>query len=285
MRFSNPVLEIDPKNPFAEDKLDREKICETLTQLVSGISEPFVLSVDAPWGEGKTTFLNMWKASYQQGDGIVIPFNAWETDFSDNALVALLGELDSGIKAICKEHGIDDKATKLFESAKHAGTQLVGLTLNTLVKSSTGGYIDPSRILSDLKDGKASLSEKLKSDVVADYQNTKKAIAMFRTELEKLAKELSAAGNDNRSVVICIDELDRCRPTYAVKMLETVKHLFSVPGIVFIIAIDREQVCSSVRVLYGEGCDADGYLQRFFDLNLNLPAPDPVTYIEVLMEK
>ncbi|MCX0443707.1 KAP family NTPase [Aeromonas veronii] len=61
-----------------------------------------------------------------------------------------------------------------------------------------------------------------------------------------------------------IDELDRCRPSYAVEMLETIKHIFDIPKVVFVLATDTEQLQHAIKVIYGGGFDAQTYLGRFF---------------------
>jgi hypothetical protein len=72
--------------------------------------------------------------------------------------------------------------------------------------------------------------------------------------------------------VILIDELDRCRPTYAIEMLEAIKHWFCVPNVVFVLAMDREQLSHSIRAVYGQGFDVDGYFLRFFHLLEQMPS-------------
>ncbi|QDE47832.1 hypothetical protein EIN43_17235 [Enterobacter hormaechei] len=62
---------------------------------------------------------------------------------------------------------------------------------------------------------------------------------------------------------IFIDELDRCRPNYAIDMLETIKHLFDINNVVFVIATDKEQLSHSICSVYGSGFDATRYLDRF----------------------
>lgn len=79
-------------------------------------------------------------------------------------------------------------------------------------------------------------------------------------------------------MIVIVDELDRCRPTYAVELLEIVKHLFNVPGIVFVLGVDRGQLASSAAKVFGTGVDADGYLRRFIDLECALPEPDLSLY-------
>lgn len=70
--------------------------------------------------------------------------------------------------------------------------------------------------------------------------------------------------------MVVIDELDRCRPTYAVECLERIKHLLEIPNIVFVLGVNRDELCQSIRHVNGE-IDASTYLQRFFDLEFNLP--------------
>ena len=74
-----------------------------------------------------------------------------------------------------------------------------------------------------------------------------------------------------RKVVIIIDELDRCKPTFAIQLLETVKHLFNIRGLVFLFSLDIGALQHCVRKIYGNEFDAIGYLERFFDYNSILP--------------
>ena len=71
-------------------------------------------------------------------------------------------------------------------------------------------------------------------------------------------------------MVFIIDELDRCRPTFAIELLERVKHIFDVPNLVFAFGINRDELCSSLQSIYGN-IDADVYLRRFFDMEFTLP--------------
>ena len=74
--------------------------------------------------------------------------------------------------------------------------------------------------------------------------------------------------------MVMINELDRCRPSYAVELLEVAKHLFSADRIVFVLAVNCDQLAHSVTALYGNDFDAEGYLRRFFDVDFQLPEPD-----------
>ena len=88
---------------------------------------------------------------------------------------------------------------------------------------------------------------------------------------------------ENRPLIVVIDELDRCRPSYAVELLEVAKHLFAVDHIVFVLAVNRSELAHSIRALYGSEFDAQGYLRRFFDVDFRLPDPDRKAFINEML--
>ena len=89
----------------------------------------------------------------------------------------------------------------------------------------------------------------------------------------------SRVAGRQEGLIVAIDELDRCRPSYAVELLEVAKHLFSVDRIVFVLAVNLDQLAHSVRALYGSDFDAKGYLRRFVDVDFYLPDPDRDAFI------
>lgn len=95
---------------------------------------------------------------------------------------------------------------------------------------------------------------------------------------------MQATKND-KPIVFIIDELDRCRPSYAVELLEQIKHFFAIEGIVFVLSIDKLQLGHAVKGFYGnDGIDADEYLRRFIDIEYSLPQPDPLLFCQYLYE-
>ena len=78
-------------------------------------------------------------------------------------------------------------------------------------------------------------------------------------------------------LVFIIDELDRCRPTFAIELLERVKHIFDVPNIVFVFGINRDELTKSLVSVYGE-IEAGEYLRRFFDMEFILPERSPTRF-------
>jgi len=115
---------------------------------------------------------------------------------------------------------------------------------------------------------------------MAAYEEQQNSISSFRIILEKAANEVS---RDERPLVVMIDELDRCRPTYAIELLEIAKHLFSVPGIIFVLAVNRSELEHSVKAIYGGEFDGIGYLHRFFDIDFRLPKPNRKRFISEVL--
>ena len=128
--------------------------------------------------------------------------------------------------------------------------------------------------MSKLQKGKLKLMNKLN-----------KGLNLFRKCLAEFAQLVLNDEDRKGPIVFFVDELDRCRPNYAMEMLERIKHVFNVDGVVFVISTDRQQLVNSVKTLYGEGIDAEGYLRRFFDLSYQLPAPTTVLFVSMLFEQ
>lgn len=97
MRIKSLELDVPEEEPFQKDLLNRKEQAEILTSLVATIEGPCVLAVDAEWGMGKTTFLRMWSQHIRNIGFPIIEFNAWETDFSNDPLLAVSTELVIGL--------------------------------------------------------------------------------------------------------------------------------------------------------------------------------------------
>lgn len=265
MRLRASSLEVSPDQPFAHDKLDRQPAVEAVCNILKNTADPVVISVNAPWGHGKSTFLRMLTAGLQQQQFRVITFNAWESDYIEDPFVALLGDTESQLKAIAS--GPNESLRAQIEVVKGIGAKIMRVALPVAVRIATAGLLkgDEFSVESLAEAAESYAQERLKI-----YSEAKVSITAFRETLSEIAS--AVYGSDSKlPLVFVIDELDRCRPTHAVRLLEIVKHFFSIERVAFVIAMDSEQLGHSVRTLYGQGMDVDGYLKRFFDLELNLP--------------
>ncbi|MFC2155955.1 P-loop NTPase fold protein [Acidobacteriota bacterium] len=285
MKLKNPPLNIDRDDPFKEDKLGRDKNIEALTQLLTSSEDSFVLAVNSPWGGGKTTFIKMW-IQYLKNRGFpVIYFNAWENDFTDNALVSLMGEIGKGIEEIDISKEKNKLVKKSFKKAKKIGSNLIKLSVPLALKAATLGILDIKN--EDVEKTLSDFSEKVAANSIKEYEESRKTIDNLKKELKEFAGNISSPERDEESnpLIIFIDELDRCRPTYAIEILEKVKHIFDVPFIIFVLGVDKEQLGHSIQSVYGEKFLVEGYLKRFIDITYDLPTPDKGKFLEYLVAR
>jgi hypothetical protein len=102
----------------------------------------------------------------------------------------------------------------------------------------------------------------------------------FRAKLEALLAHLESDNLFSRPLVVIIDELDRCRPTYALRVLEEAKHFFDDTGTVFLYGMNREALSATVRAVYGSGFPAEHYLLRFIRRQVALPSSTLSDFVE-----
>lgn len=121
-------------------------------------------------------------------------------------------------------------------------------------------------------------------DLVEAFQKEKDLLKKFREELDAAVKQLPIAGKRS-TLVFFIDELDRCRPTFAIELLERVKHLFDMSNSVFVLSIDKQQLEASTAAVYGVGIKSAEYLRRFIDLEYGIPVAKTKCFTEALLSR
>lgn len=280
MLLKSREVEIVEDDPFRNDVLNRKDSAEALTEFVLSADDSVVICIDAPWGQGKTTFLRMWEQELKNKNVPTIYFNAWENDFSDDALVCLIGEVAASIAEISKS-GDELKAREYLAQAKDVGVALLKRSIPVAAKIATAGALDLDKIT---EQALAGFAETLAKEELEKYEKAKGSLKAFRTALVGLANSITDAENP-RPLIFIIDELDRCRPNFSVEILEKAKHFFSVPNIVFVLGADKKQLGSSIKALYGKGVNVNGYLRRFMDFDYILPPPDKGLFVKALFRK
>ena len=273
-RIQPRVLDVPESDPFANDKLGRKEPAQILTRLVRSFDGPCVIAVDAAWGNGKTTFLKMWSQHLRNVDCPVVEFNAWETDFAADPFLALTEEM---IEEFGKFEFSNGAKIDRFKSVAAKVLRQVGPELVQSAAESVAGPVAGKTI--------GNLLEGLAKERMSEYAETKKAKCDFKKTLKEMAHSMQEEGSDGRPLVVVIDELDRCRPTYAIELLETAKHLFSVDGVVFVLGINRTEMEHSVNALYGEDFDGAEYFRRFFDIDFRLPEAERAAFIDAKLSE
>ena len=215
----------------------------------------------------------MWAQHLRSEQFTVVEFNAWETDHAGDPFVAIVAELTEGLREFADE-SLTEKIRDTAEAAKQVALRAIPGTIRIL----TAGVLDVQPLI-EKEAGKllASYAEgRLKN-----YTEAKDSIEVFRNKLQEMAKSLAAS--KSHPLIVMVDELDRCRPSYAVELIEVAKHLFAVDHTVFVLAVNRDQLAHSIRALYGNDFDATGYLRRFFDVDFHLPDPDRKPLIRTML--
>jgi Cdc6-like AAA superfamily ATPase len=261
-------IEIFEEDIFKNDLLDRKSEIENLTPLVLNFNDPLVLALDSPWGTGKTTFVKLWQAHLKQQGNQAIYFNAWETDFAEDPLIVLVSELNKWLKS-CNE----SVASTFIEKSKKVLPSIAKQTAIGLTKALTLIAVDSQEVERVISEAMGNIT----GDLIDNFNKQSEAIQQFKKIIEEALKALP---DEQKNLVIFIDELDRCRPTYAIELLERIKHLFSIERLVFVLSTDTTQLSHSVCAVYGNNFDAKKYLQRFIDLDYSLKNPNMERYIE-----
>lgn len=308
-----------PAQPFANDTwegdvFNRKRYATFLSDYVearvSKSGESLTIALDAAWGTGKTFFINKWSEDIKAKNGGVIVFDAWKNDFSNEVLTSFMAELSMGVSPLWERVSTKDKvATKVKEQAKSLVNdfrkaalpasaviakgllkKVTGIAMGELVDAWNNDETDSKE--SELKELTDAGQESLKKGLETFFEKTLEAhreraaaTDSFRSALESLVRTLQAEGALNGPLYIFVDELDRCRPDYAIKLLEGIKHLFAVKGVVFVVSTNLEQLSKSVQVVYGGGFDGYSYLKRFFDFEFTLPPPDRYAFALQLLNE
>lgn len=262
----------NPENPFERCELGREKYAKILTSIIENYEDGFVLAINNKWGEGKTEFIRMWKVYLEMEERKfqTIYFNAWEHDFNRDPLTALLSELKE------LKIGKDNDFKSLVKYGAKFSKALVPTVLSAFLEK----HIDSKTVREAFKElSKEAVS--IFEEEVNEYANKKKGLEEFKRELEAYVSKL-----EKKPLVFFIDELDRCNPKYAVEFLEIIKHFFSVPGIVFVLSIDKGNLINSIKGYFGsQSLNGNEYLRRFIDVEYSLPIPKIVDYIPFMFRK
>ncbi|HCP99013.1 MAG TPA: NTPase KAP, partial [Pseudoalteromonas sp.] len=286
---------------FPADKLDRARYAIFLSRLLAqegfDKSKPddeqkknYVLNLNAEWGAGKTYFLKRWSRELIV-DFPVVYIDAWQQDYSDDPFLTVIAGIIKQLQRQAKFNiTIPKSAVSMFKAVAPAIAQ--GLTkkisgidldeLHTLLFSDEEIEDDQKQNSNKLTGSDFSPAVKaLAQNLIKDHEAKNKSVEVIKAKLADWVNKFEEQEDKSLPIFIFIDELDRCRPSYAVEMLETIKHIFDVKGIVFVVATDTEQLQHTIKSIYGEGFDAKVYLGRFFNSRYSLKRPALKDFLSV----
>jgi len=267
------------KRTLTEDIIGRNSKLDLFLGMLNYLEAPSIVSLDGAWGSGKTYFVKQIEAlgllpdeefkeifdsvagklPNRNGKHIFefrnkfVPyyFNAWENDCLDDPLQSLLFSLINDV----------EQEGNFSLGCLKKGIEAINLT--ELIKNMTHGLIDMDRI-SELNDTQT---------LAREFITAKERCEAISNELQKLVK------SSDKKLLVIIDELDRCKPSFAVGLLEAIKHCCLSNNIIFLLATNNEQLEHTVKHFYGSGFDGAGYLNKFYDLQFSIGSVDVDSYL------
>lgn len=290
-----------------DDRLERSREAAFLKNFLIGrvaerkaANQPasYVLNIDAQWGQGKSFFLTRF-AKLLRADGyLVAEVNAWQDDHADDPLLSVMDSIDAAVAPLVKR---EKKARERWNTVKRAGgavaVAVVKGAATQLAKKAIGAAVDeiPEIIASSPINSANEVANNV-SKTIGDaldkegqallerFRQGKQTIQSFR---ESLATFLATAEANGQSLplFVFVDELDRCRPPFAIATLERIKHLFDLDQVIFVVATDTAQLRHSVGAVYGTGFNSEGYLSRFFNRTYYFSKSSRDNFINQLLER
>lgn len=301
---------------WQDDKLNRREEAEALLRFISGrmqerrdrkVTASYVLNLNSEWGHGKSFFLTNLHAELKQGGHPVALVNAWASDFSEAPMVAIMSAIDDGLKPFLGKTtvkkawntALQSGGTLVTSLAKNVGSKLVSKYAGDIADdvadavfstgdeaaSEDGDDEDELGVEKGIAEAVEKLADSALARMMKAFRTQERSIATFKVQLAKVAQSLRKDDDSGGIIYVLVDELDRCRPTYAISLLEAVKHLFDTDGVVFIVATDTEQLAESVKAVYGVNFDSRRYLYRFFDRTYRFRQPDRSAFVQYMFSR
>ena len=209
LKLTEPI--VSTAQPWDDDVLDRQQLGTRLTSLIRTQSSPFTISIHGNWGTGKTFLLKRWQKDLEHERFKAIYFNAWEDDFCSDPLLAILGQMAGYFR--------ESRLNTLTKSVIDVAIPLLRQNLLGVLNKSTGLTLD--------------IDQTKQKSLVDEYIEQRATKDEVKQHLSRLSQ--AVVNETAHPLIFIIDELDRCRPTFAIELLERVKHIFDVQNIVFVL--------------------------------------------------
>ena len=235
------------------------------------------ISLDARWGEGKTFYIRQieFTLKYLSKKILGQDISKLEPIFSHSKLKSI--ELDNTYFPIYYNAWLYDCHTDPLMTLLYVLVKECGKYVSTVMDNANIGekllsilspfslslpFLPSVQISGNLENIKENLKGK---DILEEIKTAEEVRDTVKQILNDIITE------EAQKLVIFIDELDRCRPTFAIETLERIKHYFDDVRIIFVVSVNKEQLIHTISKFYGDSFDSTAYLNRFFDMNIYLP--------------
>lgn len=268
----------DPRD--YQDYFERNEVAQNIIIILKNTDRPLTFTINADLGEGKTTFLKMWKSELSRDESFIpVYFDASENDFASDAFVTMAVSIQEAIKEYYDKHDPDTNQEKIFESYKEKAVEL-GLNLGKIGarrvnKLANVGLIEIKGTIESVSNIAEELDKRsrfaLDDDKYDAMVHLKESLKEYHQEIIQLLGENKEESNEKK-VLFFIDELDQSRPDFAFQVIELIKHIFNVPGVSFVLAINRDQLVQIIEKGYNLDNREDAllFLHKFIDIETHL---------------
>lgn len=253
---------------FEEDLIGRNADILHFVDLLNSLECGTSIALDARWGAGKTFFV-------KQVQMVLDTFN--------NHIISDYDEERTRVKAawdrirVRTKPEIQPQVSVYYDAWLNDNDEDPMLSLvYTILQSASTDFMfkrgpECIRVAANImqaitgKNLTAVLDAIKSTDSLSALRKKKDVHAQIEQFLESL---LAEQGN---RLIVFVDELDRCKPTFAVRLLERIKHYFSNDRITFVFSVNINELQHTIKKYYGSEFDASKYLDRFFDFRVDLP--------------
>ena len=266
------------------DHLSRQPFIDLLKNIIANQSATktgYSIAIDGEWGSGKTWILNELESQLDK-NYLVFHYNAWENDYYEEPLVAILSVMIEKLNSISKQKSFYESTVD--ELLKEAASDL-GILVSGIVKTVVKIDIDKS-----IK-SKKGLFKRIKQGT--KINNEINDMVPLQKTLEKISKVITDL-SEKIEIIFIVDELDRCLPEYAIKVLERLHHVCNEMPVIQILAINKKNLADSISSVFGKNFYnspysdeqtnqfAESYLQKIIDTIIPLPNGHPDSKLEIL---
>lgn len=268
---------LESKYNNEDDNLSKKDLAERISFLYQNIDHGSVSILHGRWGSGKSTFAKKLKVHLEDDGFAVSYFDAFSNDYVESPFLALNAHFIREIE----ESGNSETASgkKIKTHAAKAGRHILTAGAKIGVKAITLGLVgaseidELSKIVDDMADEAGEVTEAAAKRILENFAHGENEFSAFRTAISELPKALGGQESSSGKAIVIIDELDRCRPDFAIGVLEILKHLFDADDLHFILVTNREFLVESVRAKYGLQSHASEYLEKFYDFIVYFEEP------------
>ena len=271
------------------DYLSRQSYIDLLKSIIANQHDNpsgYSFAIDGEWGCGKTWILTELESQFAEDSEhkyLIFHYNAWENDFYDEPLVAILSVMIEKLNQVTSQKSLYEAA--IDELLRQVSADLLTL-VSGIVKEVT--KIDAEKIIKR----KNGFFRRIKENTKLTAKDINTLVPLLHT-LQEVRNNLIKL-SEKFHIILIVDELDRCLPEYAIKVLERLHHVCNEMPVIQILAINKKNLADSISSVFGKNFYnspysdeqtnqfAESYLQKFVDTIIPLPNGHPDSKLEIL---